>query len=186
VLIYDRFQFVDLCTSLAISVSIKCMCIDLSLVVAMATKWYSAPDFRGRLCIGWVSVYVTGSFLVPWFTFFYFCFTAAKYKTCKIWGFHGGYDNDVFFGGGGLRRRVHWSAAASVSEKHTISIFRAHFGPEDGDIMLLRSVDIYQPIHTAPEFGRSSFSSIKQLTVTSVSRKMRFLTLFMSIRLSIL
>jgi hypothetical protein len=41
---------------------------------------------------------------------------------------------------------------ANVSEKHTLSIFRAevmHLSPEDGDSTFLQNVGFYQPIHMA-------------------------------------
>jgi hypothetical protein len=68
-------------------------------------------------------------------------------------------------------RRVDWSVDANVSEKHTVSTFRAevawrdlyrvrgregstsqhrHFSPEDGDSIFLRNVGIYRRIYTTP------------------------------------
>jgi hypothetical protein len=60
-----------------------------------------------------------------------------------------------------LNRRVDFLVEANVSEKRSVSIFRAevnflstfraevNFTPEDGDSTLLRNVGFYQPIRAA-------------------------------------
>jgi hypothetical protein len=47
---------------------------------------------------------------------------------------------------------VDWLVKANVSERRAVCTLWDEvesFGPEDGDMKLLRSVGFYQPIHTA-------------------------------------
>jgi hypothetical protein len=55
----------------------------------------------------------------------------------------------------GFWRGVHSPADASVSVKHTVSIF----SPEDGNSMFLRNVGIYRRVHTSSKPRTSSSSS---------------------------
>jgi hypothetical protein len=48
-----------------------------------------------------------------------------------------------------LNRLVDWLVEADVSENRAVSIFTAHFSPEDGESTLLRNVDFYQPTQMA-------------------------------------
>jgi hypothetical protein len=61
-------------------------------------------------------------------------------------------------------RRVYSFVDANVSEKPTVSIFRAEdldiFSPEDGDSMFLRNVRIYRRVYAAPK-PRTATSPIK-------------------------
>jgi hypothetical protein len=62
-----------------------------------------------------------------------------------------------------LWRRVDSKVDTNVSEKHTVSFFRAEsiFIPGDGDSVFLRNVDIYLRVYTASQPWWDSFSRRK-------------------------
>jgi hypothetical protein len=83
-----------------------------------------------------------------------FWFASCRELCCEIWDL-----SRRWWCYSGFWSHVDWSVGASVSEKHTVFIFRAEAS------MLLRIVGICCPVYTAPK-PRRKLSSIIKLIVS--------------------